>query len=65
MASNNLHLYLQAGDEFSIDGELFYAESGEKFIDITENLQVEIEVLYGGQFITSIASMNDDGTWFG
>ena len=65
MSSNDLHLYLQAGDQFSMDGGLFYAQSGEIFNDIKPDMQVEIEVLYGGQFITSIASINDDGTWFG
>ena len=65
MNANDFHLYLRQGDEFSMNGEIYYAASGQEFTDIPDDMSVEITVVYGTENIKSSAEINDDGTWFG
>jgi len=65
MNANDFHLYLRQGDEFSMNGEIYYAASGQEFTDIPDDMSVEITVVYGSENLKSSAEINDDGTWFG
>jgi len=57
------HLYLQQGDQFQMSGEIYYANSGILLTDIPEDMQVDMEIIYGTQEISGSAEMGSDGTW--
>ena len=64
MNADDFHLYLRQGDEFSMNGGIYYAASGLEFTDITDDMRIEINVVYGSENVKSSAEINDDGTWF-
>ena len=57
------HLYLKQGDEFEMTGEVFYAGSGEIFTEVPDDLQVEMNLVYGTEVITSLADVSEEGAW--
>jgi len=65
MSAYDFNLYLRQGDEFSMNGGIFYGASGLEFTDMLEDMEIEISVVYGSENIKSSAEINDDGTWFG
>ena len=62
--TNDFHIYLRQGDEFSMSGEIFYAGSGQEFNEIPDDLTVEMSMIYGSELWKSSAEVYDDGTWF-
>ncbi|MCK5868043.1 MAG: hypothetical protein KAG07_01305, partial [Candidatus Thalassarchaeum sp.] len=58
-------LYLRQGDEFQMDGTIYYAGSQVIASHIPEDLQVEIEVIYGTQEIDIVVDVEADGTFSG
>ena len=58
-------LYLRQGDEFQMDGTIYYAGSQVIASHIPEDLQVEIEVVYGTQEIDIVVDVEADGTFSG
>ena len=58
-------LYLRQGDEFRMDGSIFYAGSQVLASEIPDDLQVEIEVIYGTQEVDVIVDVGSDGTFSG
>ena len=62
--AEDAHLYLRQGDEFEMTGGIFYAGSGEEFTEIPDDLQMEMTLIYGTEVISSVADVNEDGTWF-
>ena len=57
-------IYLREGDEYSVSGTIEYSGSGISFVPSNENLQVEMEITYGTQVITSLADVDDTGSWY-
>ncbi|MDP6920347.1 MAG: hypothetical protein QF709_00310, partial [Candidatus Thalassarchaeum sp.] len=58
-------LYLRQGDEFQMDGSIFYAGSQVIASEIPDDLQVEIEVIYGTQEVDVVVDVSSDGTFSG
>ena len=58
-------LYLRQGDEFQMDGSIYYAGSQVQASDIPEDLQVEIEVIYGTQEVDIVVEVDSDGSFSG
>ena len=57
-------IYLRQGDEYSVAGTIEYSGSGASFIPSNENLQVEMQITYGTQVISSLADVDDVGSWY-
>jgi hypothetical protein len=62
---NGNSLYLRQGDEFQMDGSIYYAGSQVRASEIPEDLQVEIEVIYGTQEVDIVVEVDSDGSFFG
>ena len=58
-------LYLKQGDEFGIEGSIVYAGSQAQASEIPNDLQVEIEVIYGTQEIDLVVDVGQDGRFLG
>jgi hypothetical protein len=58
-------LYLRQGDEFQMDGSIYYAGSQVMASEIPEDLQVEIEVIYGTQEVDIVVEVDSDGSFSG
>jgi len=58
-------LYLRQGDQFGFEGIIVYAGSQVTARNIPENLQVEVEVIYGTQAIESLVDVDSDGLFEG
>jgi hypothetical protein len=58
-------LYLRQGDEFQMDGSIYYAGSQVQASEIPEDLQVEIEVIYGTQEVDIVVEVDSDGSFSG
>jgi hypothetical protein len=56
-------LYLRQGDEFTIDGSVYYAGSGVVASDIPDDLMVEAMVVYGTQEVIVTSGVELDGTF--
>ena len=63
VTTDNIHLYLRQGDEFQMNGEIYYAGSGVLLSEIPDDLQVEMQIVYGTQEIDSVVGVAEDGTW--
>ena len=61
--SGDLHIYLRQGDELSASGAVYYASSGVPISTVSDDLMVEVEIIYGTQPITEEVSVLEDGTW--
>ena len=58
-------LYLRQGDEFLMEGTIYYSGSQVVASEIPDDLQVEIEVIYGTQEIDIVVDVEPDGTFMG
>lgn len=58
-------LYLRQGDEFGFEGRIVYAGSQVTATVIPDDLQAEVEVIYGTQEIEVVVDINPDGTFSG
>ena len=58
-------LYLRQGDEFQMDGSIYYAGSQVLASEIPDDLKVEIEVIYGTQEIDMEVDVDPDGSFSG
>ncbi|MEE3269957.1 MAG: hypothetical protein VX204_02440 [Candidatus Thermoplasmatota archaeon] len=58
-------LYLRQGDEFAFEGSIVYAGSQVVARSIPNNLQVEVEVIYGTQEVDVVVDVNPDGSFSG
>ena len=61
--TDEIHLYLRQGDEFEMLGEIYYAGSGALLTEIPDDLEMQMQIIYGTQEIDSVADVGDDGTW--
>jgi hypothetical protein len=59
------YLYLQQGDEFQVSGSIYYFGSQVLATDISSDLKVEVEVIYGTQQVDTEVFVNPDGTFTG
>ena len=58
-------LYLRQGDEFGFEGRIVYAGSQVTATEIPDDLQAEVEVIYGSTETNVIVDINPDGTFSG
>ena len=58
-------LYLKQGDEFGMEGTIVYAGSQIQITEIPNDLQVEIEVIYGTQEIDLVVDVDPEGRFSG
>ena len=58
-------LYLKQGDEFGMEGTIVYAGSQVQITEIPNDLQVEIEVIYGTQEIDLVVDVDQEGRFSG
>jgi hypothetical protein len=63
VTTDDIHLYLRQGDEFQMNGEIYYAGSGVLLSEIPDDLQVEMQIVYGTQEIDSVVGVAEDCTW--
>ena len=63
MENDGSALYLRQGDEFTIDGHVYYAGSGVVASDIPDDLIVEAMVVYGTQEVVVNSGVESDGSF--
>jgi len=63
MENDGESLYLRQGDEFTIDGSVYYADSGVVASDIPDDLMVEAMVIYGTQEVIVTSGVELDGSF--
>ena len=58
-------IYLQQGDEFTVEGSIYYYGSQVLATEVPSGLDVELEVIYGTQEVDTVVNVDADGTFSG